>query len=395
FEATFSGKPGRRLFNFRNSLVFAQFVLLVGLLSVTWYIHQQMDYVQTKDLGFEKEGVLFFDLYGAKKYQQIKPELLKIPAIKAVGSGMVPGHEMYNQLTYKMKNGEGTFADGTNIYTDAEVFDVLGIPCAACKDLKNGKESVFVINQTAANKLAKSLNIEPKDLIGQTLISEPEYENEENGFGFPYVIGDIIADYDYFSLKYPSQPLLINITATPSYSYGVILKAESTNWPRTVAQIEAAYKKVETEQPFVFNFMSDHLDKLYLTETRAGLFMSGLSIVAVILALMGLAGIVSYVAFNRRKEVAIRKVFGASTSSILWLMNKDFFMMMSLAVLVATPIALYLAKAWLSSFAYQITVNPLVVVIAGLAALALVIVVVSIQSRATVEQNPIDNLKRV
>ena len=73
FDATFSGKPGRRVFNFRNSLVFAQFVLLIGLLSVTWYIHQQMDYVQNKDLGFKKEGVLFFDLYGAKKYEQIKP----------------------------------------------------------------------------------------------------------------------------------------------------------------------------------------------------------------------------------------------------------------------------------------------------------------------------------
>lgn len=121
--------------------------------------------------------------------------------------------------------------------------------------------------------------------------------------------------------------------------------------------------------------------------------MSGLSLVTVILALMGLAGIVSYVAFNRQKEIGIRKVFGASDRAIWWVMNNEFLILMGIAVLVAAPIALYLAKAWLSSFAYRIAVSPLVVILAGLAALVLVVLVVTIQARRTIGQNPIDTLK--
>ena len=121
--------------------------------------------------------------------------------------------------------------------------------------------------------------------------------------------------------------------------------------------------------------------------------MTGLSLVAIILALMGLAGIVSYIAFNRQKEIGIRKVFGATRKDILWIMNKDFMILMSISVVIATPFALYLTRQWLTNFAYSISINPLIIVLSGLVALVLVLLVVSWQSRNAMEKNPIDTLK--
>ena len=393
FGATLTGKPGKKLFNFRNSLVTIQFTLLIGLLSVTWFIHQQMDYINNKDLGFQKEGVVFFNMSGGEKYQQLKNELAKFPEFEAIGTGIRPGAEMYNQLTYKMKGSDLTLNDGSTVYPDADAFTALGIDCPACQALKEGKKRIFVINRTGAEKLAKSINTTPEALIGQTIVLEPESENEENGFGYPYTIAGIVDDYKYFSLKYPTQTLFMHVIQRPNWTSEVLIKAKTDNWQKTIAKIENAYKAVEKDTPFAIRFLDKHIETLYVAEKQASYFMAGLSLVAIILALMGLAGIVSYIAFNRQKEIGIRKVFGASTRDILWVMNKDFVLLMLIAILIAAPFAIYLTKQWLTGFAYSITVNPLIILLSGGISLILVVFVVSIQSRKTIDKNPIDVLK--
>lgn len=393
FGATLTGKPGKRLFNFRNSLVTIQFTLLIGLLSVTWFIHQQMDYISQKDLGFEKEGLVFFNMAGGDDYEQLKTSLEQLPEIEAVGAGMRPGREMYNQLTYKLKGTDHIFSDATTAYPDPDMFKTLGLECKACEIVKAGKERILVINQTAAKQIAQVNNLLPEQLIGQTIILEPEAENDENGFGYPHVIEEIINDYTYFSLKYAASPLFMHVFQRPNWGTEMVIKANTSNWPQTINKIEAAYKEVDQVQPFSIQFLDKHIESLYESEQQAGYFMTGLSLVAIILALMGLAGIVSYIAFNRQKEIGIRKVFGASQRDILWIMNKDFVLLMFIAMLIATPFALYLTKQWLTNFAFSISVNPLIVVLSGLIALGLVLLVVTWQSRKAMEKNPIDTLK--
>lgn len=393
FGATLAGKPGRRLLNFRNSLVTIQFTLLIGLLSITWFIHQQMNFISQKDLGFKKEGIVFFNMHGGDPYQQLKTSLEQLPEIEAIGAGMRPGREMYNQLTYKLQGTDHIFNDATTAYPDPDMFKILGLTCAACNKLKEGKKRILVINQTAAKQIAATNNLTIEQLIGQTVILEPEYENEENGFGFPHVIEGIIDDYIFFNLKYPTSPLFMHVSPRPNWGTEMVIKVNTNNWPRTISKIEAAYKEVDPFQPFSIRFLDKHIESLYESEQQAGYFMTGLSLVAIILALMGLAGIVSYIAFNRQKEIGIRKVFGASQKDILWMMNKDFVVLMLVAVLIATPFALYLTKQWLTNFAYSIVVNPLIVILSGVIALGLVLVVVTWQSRKAMEKNPIDTLK--
>ena len=384
---------GNRIFNLRNMLIASQFILVIGLMSVTVYIYQQLDFVKNKNLGFTKEGVLFFDIDGAEKYQQLRTALASIPEIKGVGANGIPGSDMYNQSTYKMKDTDVTLSDGTDQYVDYNLLKALNIACEACEELEKGKEEVFVINRTAAEKLAKIKGVQPEDLIGEVLVSEPEWENEEFGYGVPHVIDGIVDDYKFFSLKYPNQSLLISVAKEPGWAYQALVSANTEDWPQTISKIQHAYLEVEKERPFQFQFLEDRLDQLYIAEKRSGTLIGGLSFLAMLLALMGLAGMVSYLAYSRQKEIGIRKVLGASISSILFGFNKEFIQLLLLSTLVAGPLAILFASQWLSSFAFRIEPQIWVILGAGLFSAMLVILLVSLQSYRAASQQPVDVLK--
>lgn len=382
-----------RYFNFRNVLLTGQFVMVVGLLSITWFIYQQMDYIRTKDLGYQKEGILYFNVDGVEKYTPLKNALMKLPEVQSVGANGVPGSDMFNQSTYKMAGTDVTLSDGTDQYMDYGALTTLGIKCDACTALSEGKDQVFVINRTAAEKLARIKGVRPEELVGETLISEPEWENEEYGMGIPHVIDGIIDDFKYFSLKYPNQSHLLTVSAEPGWVYEMLIKVETDQLSTTMRKIGDVYEGVETVRPFDPNFLEDRLNQLYIDERRSGMLMGSLSLVAIILALMGLAGIVSYIAYGRQKEIGIRKVLGASAGNILWTFNKEFSWLMGIATIIALPISLVLAYQWLDGFAFRIEPRPWVVLIAGLGALLLVVILVSIQARRAAMKRPVDVLR--
>ena len=394
FGRKLNARVSNRYFNLRNALITVQFIMVVALLSVTYYIYQQMQYVHNVDLGYQKEGVFYFGVDGAEKYQQLKSALLRLPEVESVGANGVPGEAMFNQSTYKMKDTEVTLSDGTQQYLDYGTIKTLGLKCEACQDLEMGKESIFVINRTAAEKLARIKGVKPEELVGETLITEPEWENEESGFGFPHSIDGIIEDYKFFSLKFPNQSLLVDIVQKPEYVYEMLVRANTENWYPTLQKIESAYKKVEPVRPFDFNFLGERIQRLYNDERRSGILLASLSLVALILALMGLAGIVSYIAFNRQKEMGIRKVHGASFWDILFIFNKEYLILMGVATAIALPMAIYASSRWLESFAYRIEPQVWVVALAGLLALVLVVILVSIQASKAAGKGPMEVLRR-
>ncbi|MEL6676900.1 MAG: permease prefix domain 2-containing transporter [Bacteroidota bacterium] len=382
-----------RHLNFRNALVVVQFTMVIGLLSITSFIYLQMEYIQTKDLGFQKEGVVYFGVDGGEKYARLKAVLAGFPEVQAIGANGVPGSDMYNQMTYKMKDTDVTLSDGTQLYVERGTFEALGIACEPCRQMDEGKAQMFLINRTAAEKLAKIKGVEPEALIGETLISEPEWENEEFGYGIPETIDGIIDDFKYFSLKYPNQTLLINAYAETEWAETMILRLQTDNWPETMEKVKSAYKSVETVRPFDVTFLEARLDQLYQTERRSGILMAVLSVIAIILALMGLAGIVSYVAFSRQKEISIRKILGASVSHIMMSFQREFLLLLGIAALIATPLSMSLFSWWLESFAYHIEPNPLIVGLAGLVAALPVIGLILIWVRRVANKEPVEVLR--
>ncbi|MEL7122405.1 MAG: FtsX-like permease family protein [Bacteroidota bacterium] len=393
FGSKNSSKVTQKHFNFTNTVLTIQFVMVIGLLSITFFIYQQMEYVKNKDLGYEKEGVIFFGVNGLEKYNLLKEELLTLSEIEAVGTNVIPGMEMYNQLTYKMKDTEEVFSDGTMIEMNLGTIETLKLKCPACDQLRAGKANVFVINKTAAQKLAKVKGVKEEELIGEVIIAEPEWENEEHGNGYPKLIGGIVEDFDYFSLKYESQPLLIDINREAQWAFVMLVRANTNNWSSTIAKIRKAYTGIEKDLPFDMSFLDDHLNQLYTNESRAGILMGLLSLVVIILALVGLIGVVSYIAYNRQKEIGIRKVLGASVMDILINFNKEFLVLIGIATLLALPASTYLAYQWLENFAFRIDPQWWVVPIAGAFASVLVIVLVSARVRNAAFKHPIEVLK--
>ncbi|MEM6629646.1 MAG: FtsX-like permease family protein [Bacteroidota bacterium] len=395
FEGKLSTKRGYyRTLTLRNALLAFQFILLIGLLCITGYIYQQMHYLKTYDLGFDSEGVLSFGIASSDQFSPLKAELLQLPEVQEVGSGGLPGNQMYNQLTFKLDETEPVFADGTHIYLDYGSIKALNIDCKACEGLEAGKDRVFVINQTAAERLANVAGIAVGELIGKTLISEPEWENEEFGYGIPHTIEGIIPDYHYFNLKETVNPFLMEVVREAEWNYEVLVKASTKDWFATLSKIRDAYYNLESDLPFQFEFLDQRIKDLYEQERRAGILLASLTGLTVLLAFMGLIGLVAFATVSRQKEIGIRKVLGASVRQILVGINKEFALLVGLSTLMAIPIALVMTRFWLENFAYRIDPNPFWGLLAGGLCFSLVVVVVSLTSFQKARLNPIESLKQ-
>lgn len=391
FKGKLSGSSNR-LWNIRNGILASQFFMLIVLISIVFVIRNQMSFIQNKDLGFEKERVLFFDVAGLEKYRLLKEKLKQLPEVEKVGAGLIPGSDMYNQLTYKMKESDITYSDGTNLSTSLNTMEILGIKSSSF-ELLESQDSVFIINETAAKKIATELGVEPYDLIGKTLISEPEWENELFGNGMHYTIADVIEDFDYFNLRHESQSLLIEVRREVSWLYTAMIKLNTNDMLSSISDIENIYLDVEKEIPFDINFLDDHLDQIYQQEKNAGTLTAALTAVSVLLAIMGLIGIIGFVTISRQKEIGVRKVFGASIVDILFSLSKEYLIMIGLATVLSIPTAIYLSNMWLETFAYRINPTIFSVLLSAMITLILVVFVVILQSYKSANLNPSEALR--
>ncbi len=259
-----------------------------------------------------------------------------------------------------------------------------------------GRKGKHICDQpNSCRKLAKTQGVNTDELVGTTLVTEPEWENEEHGFGIPHQIDGIIDDYKYFSLKYPNQSLLLDIVRQPEWVYEVLVKVQTDDWRKSMRKIAEAYGAIETVRPFDPGFLSERLEKLYQKEKTASQLMGGLTLTVVILAFMGLAGMVSYLAFGRQREIGIQKVLGASVGQILFLFNKEFMLLLGIATLITLPIALLVSQNWLDNFAYSIDPKPWVVLLASGIILLLLIVLVSWQARKAAMKRPVEVIRNV
>ncbi len=373
-------------------LLGSQFFFLILLASLATMISFQMKYLQNKPKGFATDGVIYFRVDGAEKFKLMQEEMEKIPEISGLGSGMIPGQNMYAQLSYRLAGTDQTFANATHIVTSKGSMQLYGFKSASIDRLGTG-ERLLVINQHAADKLATVLGITPASLIGQTIILEPEQQHDK-GWGYHHTIADIIPNFDYFTLKHRNQPLFIEVHDQQEvWIYNMILKVRTSNWFNTIEDIEQAYLKVEETQPFDVRFLDDSLQDLYKKDRNLGKLANSLTIVCLILSIIGLSGVVGFVALSRQKEIGIRKVFGATLLSILHLISRDYLFMVVGGGILAAPFFYYLSVEWLNSFAYHVSVDFSILIICCFLTLAMVLTIVVIQSYKSTVRNPAETLK--
>jgi putative ABC transport system permease protein len=377
-------------FPIRKYLVISQFVLLIAISCVSYFISQQLLFVEGKDIGYKKEGILY--TYSSPENRGVfQQRLRQISGVIAVGNGSSFGIQSFNQGTYQLEGLETVFDDSNQLYLDFEGIKAYELETTLKE--KPGARTTL-INRTAAEKYANLKGIIAEDLIGMQIVTEPEYIDEESGqIGFPFTIGGIFEDINLFSLHEKVEPYFLTIYENVEMDGRSIVSYNPENAAAVLAAVNSIYSDFDEPFPLELEFLSENVSQLYAQDRQTADLLLYFNIIAVFLAALGIIGITIFLTMARKKEIGIRKVLGASVFSIIQSATKEYLILVGIAFLIAWPIAYYAANSWLSNFAYRIEINQLVFASIGLMTFAFTAVIVGIIAYKAARANPVNSLK--
>jgi putative ABC transport system permease protein len=365
---------------FRKALVVTQFTFSIVLITGTIVIGNQLRYIQSKQLGFDKENVLTMPMiHMAPHLEAIRADLLKDPGVTNVtwSSGDIidlGGQTGDNEWDGK-QNGETVMLSPINI--DANFIPFFKMQLI---DGKNFTGSIsdsthFILNETAVAAMRL------KDPIGKRIRLW-----ETTG-----TITGVVKDFNFESVRNKIKPAIFY---NHQKTYGQIyIKTAGKDIPKVIAAAKENWKQYNPDFSFKYNFLDDKFESLYENEQRTGLLFNIFAAIAVLISCLGLFGLAAYTAQVRTKEIGVRKVLGASVAAIIQLLATDFVKLVLIAILIATPLSWYIMNAWLKDFAYKINIGWSVFVIAGSVAILIALITISFQSIKAALANPVKSLR--
>ncbi|MEE2770584.1 MAG: FtsX-like permease family protein [Bacteroidota bacterium] len=381
-------------FSIRKFLIISQIAILIGVSSVSFFMYQQITYIQDKDLGFQKDGVLY--AYSSPESLELfQQELKSIPEITYVGNGSTFGIEQFNQLEYKLEGQETIFDDSNQFYLDYEAIKAYDLKTNLSQSIfeKNDRKNRTLINKSAAERFSEIKGIRIEELIGTKVITEPSYQNEDGSYGIPFTIDGFYEDINAFSLKESIKPYFITVSDRVRMGGTSIISYNPDQTERVIRKIKKAYANLDNSYPLKIEFLDKKYEQLHDQEVKTANLIFTLNAIAVILASIGITGISLVLIVGRKKEIGIRKVLGASVIQILRLSVREYGYFVLIGLLVSTPVAWWIIKKWLNNFAYSISIQPWVFMIAALLVLILSGLIVSIVSYKAALTNPVKSLK--
>lgn len=380
---------GTKRATLRNGLVIFQFAISIVLLVCTAIIYAQMDYIRAKHLGFDKEHILVLERVGSLQQQRkaFQETLLSHAGIVNVsGTNAMPGNE-YNGMTL-IPEGASTTINMNDFIVDFQFFETMGIPLRVGRSFSEyyATDSLYaiLINRTAARRLGWP------DPIGKSLTLASSIPATAPTFT---IIG-VVEDFHFYSLHEQVGPLMIRspdqIRSRMRY---LCIRIRPEGVQNTLAFIEETWQAFAPAAPFRFSFVDDRLNTLYRTEQRTGRLLGTFSMLALVIACSGLWGLATYTTARRTREIGIRKVLGASSRSIAFLLSKDFFVLVLVAFVLASPIAFFAMNKWLQEFAFRLTIPWWLFPAVGLLTLFIAWLTVSYQSIKAARTNPVETLR--
>lgn len=371
--------------NFRKALVVFQFVISIFLISSVLIITQQLKYAQSKDLGFNKENLLAIQLgnnSSASSFKSLKTQMLTVAGISEVsGSDFYPSQNVLSDFGMHLpgKNPKNKTLVKVNAVAD-NYLSTNGIPLLAGRELQAQDEQQIVVNESAL----KAFNIPLENAIGQKLLSTYNDTTQE------FEIVGVARDYNFASLKEPIAPIMLYYKQAPGW---LLVKAKTSSYERLLGDIKIAWKTINPDTPLVYNFVDEHVNSLYAEEKRLAQISIVFTVLAILISCLGLFGLVSYVAEQKKKEIGIRKVLGASINNVVRLLTKDFLKLVVIAFFIAAPLAYFLMEKWLQDFNYRIDISVWVFLISGLTAILITLFTVSFQAIKAALTNPVKSLR--
>lgn len=368
----------------RKGLVVTQFSISVALIIGTIIVYNQMNYMRSRELGFNKDQMVIINTNGDPAKESFRQAISSIPAVKATAlSSSVPGTGnpgAYSEI--ENRNGDLQIANLDLYYVDFDYIPLFKIKMAAGrpfqKQFATDTTQAMLLNEAAVKMFGYKT---PQDAIGKRF----------KQWGREGKIVGVVKDFHFRGLQEPIKPLSMRIE--PGGSNLVSVNISSANLPATIAAIENKWKAAIPNRPFNYFFLDEFFDKQYRGEERFGKLFMNFSILAIFISCLGLLGLASYSTIQRTKEIGIRKVMGASVQNIINLLSKEFLALVVLSFVVAMPVAWYFMHTWLNDFPYRTPINWWVFVLAGCIALFIALITVSFQAIKAAVANPIKSLR--
>jgi|APTNR8051073442_1049403.scaffolds.fasta_scaffold01479_10 putative ABC transport system permease protein len=374
----------------RKTLVVAQFSISIILLIATAITFQQLDFLNSRTLGYDKDQVVVFGYYSDeldKSYEAFYNELLKTSVVEnATRSSRIPTGRLLDS------NGAPLITKGDSLINatvttkfvaiDEEFFRTYGMEMAAGRDLSkdfvNDDSLSFIVNETAAKA------------YGWTNVGD----GIDKDFSYADIKGKlvgIVKDFHFESLHQSIVPIVFY--SRPGIFSDLSIRISAGKTQEGLAHIEKVWREFLPDRPFNYAFVSEDYQRLYLEEQKQNQLFTIFSGLAIFIACLGLFGLATFNTLQRVKEIGIRKVLGASVPSILGLLSKEIVILIVLANLIAWPLAWYFMQQWLNSFAYHVDMNLIVYLLAAIAAIILALLTVSSQTIKAAMTNPSATLK--
>lgn len=365
---------------FRKVLVVTQFAFSVMLITGTMVIKNQLDYIRSKELGFDKTHTLHVGMGEmGDHYEAVKAELLKQPGVQAVARAssdpvQIGGETGSNDWNGKQK-GQTLMLHPMSIDKDFIPFFKMQLVQGSNFTDAAADSMHFILNETA---------------IRETGIKDP--------IGKPFKLWDtwgtitgVVKDFHFASMKEKIAPAIFYYN--PSRDYQLFVKTTGQDAPKAIAAVEKQFKNYNAGFPFSYVFLDETFDQLYRGETRTGTLFNAFAAIAIFISCLGLFGLAAYTAQVRTREIGVRKVLGASVSGIVKLLAADFVKLVLIAIVIATPIAWYAMDKWLQGFAYQVNIGWIVFVLAGVIAIGIAFFTIAFQSIKAALANPVKSLR--
>ena len=365
-------------------LVVGQYTVSITLITACLIIYQQMQFIQNKELGYNKDHVITIDSRNrdlAKDIETLEQEWLANPNIQKVAySSSLPSNVDSSTEIALDEDSE----DGVLIYITRVGYDylnVFGIELLAgrnfSRDIKSDEKEGYILNETAV----KALGWTPEEAIGKQF----DYGDD------PSTIIGVVKDFHMHSMHLDIQPLMISLT-TSGIVGNLSVKVAQENLPETIAHLEKTMKKYST-YPFEYAFLNDKFDQLYKEDMRLGETFGFFTILAVIIASLGLFGLAAFTTQQRTKEIGIRKVLGASPLKIFSLLAENFLKLIAIAFVLSIPLAWYGMEKWLQDFAFRIDIKWWMFALTGLAVFLVAYLTIGYQSLKAALVNPVKSLR--
>jgi putative ABC transport system permease protein len=376
----------------RSGLVVFQFFISISLIIGTIVIYNQLAYIRSREIGYNRDQVLVINNTGAldKKIKSFRQDMLNISGVQsATIAGSLPTETSYNQ--------NGWFKDAsldakqvnimTDFYADQNYIPTLGMQMTAGRNFSKEfltDSSAVIINETAAKLLGF------KNPLNETLYRPSGYESNGKFSSKPFHIIGVVKDFNFSSMHDKVGPLVIEL----SENWGrIAMRINSKNIPALISEVENKWKSMDPGQPFSYTFLDADFNKIYTADQRTGKLFITFAIFAIFIACLGLFGLVTYAAEQRIKEIGVRKVLGASVGEIVTMVSKDFIKLVLIASVIAFPIAWWMMNMWLQSFAYRINISWWIFALAGLLTIAIAMITVSFQAIKAAMANPVKSLR--